>query len=75
VRGALDLVFDTARGRVHFEVIGAIKHIELIAEGRGVRIKRFLAADTAAGAGASCRATPSFDWRMVGYAERRFPLV
>lgn len=27
---------------MHFEVIGPIEHIELIAEGRGVRITRFL---------------------------------
>jgi hypothetical protein len=38
----LDLVFAAERRRVHFEVLGEIRNIDVIAEGRGVRIKRFL---------------------------------
>jgi len=37
-----DLVFDARRGRVHVELLSEISHIEVAAEGRGMRIKRFL---------------------------------
>ena len=38
---------------VHFEIVGKIRDIEVIAEGRGVRIKRFCANDMVADAGGS----------------------
>jgi hypothetical protein len=36
------LLFDATRPGVDFEVLGEIENVEVIAEGRGVRIKRFL---------------------------------
>jgi hypothetical protein len=48
----LELSFPLEWERVHFEIVGAVTEIELIASGRGVRRLKFLRKPTGDEAGA-----------------------